>query len=145
MTVASYCLWAFDRTGLSAHAGHHVVWIELTVVPLVLAVLHILRLLDAGKGGEPEQLALHDHILQGYGAALARPDGRRPVRVSARGSNLARQPLSGWGRTAPTTGMVCRPGDDAAIEEVFGLGTSRRSSPVASAGATAMPPSAAVA
>lgn len=68
VTVAAYCLWAFERTGLLAHAGHNVVWIELTVVPLVLAVLHILRLLDAGQGGEPEQLALHDHILQGYGA-----------------------------------------------------------------------------
>jgi decaprenyl-phosphate phosphoribosyltransferase len=67
VTVASYCLWAFERTGLLAHAGHHVVWIELTVVPLVLAVLHIFRVLDAGLGGEPEQLALHDHILQGYG------------------------------------------------------------------------------
>jgi decaprenyl-phosphate phosphoribosyltransferase len=67
VTVATYCLWAFDRTGLLAHAGHHPVWIELTVVPLVLAVLHIFRLLDAGKGGEPERLALHDHVLQVYG------------------------------------------------------------------------------
>ena len=67
VTVASYCLWAFERSGLLAHAGHHVVWIELTVVPLVLAVLHIFRVLDAGQGGEPEQLAWHDHILQGYG------------------------------------------------------------------------------
>ncbi|HXY28069.1 MAG TPA: decaprenyl-phosphate phosphoribosyltransferase [Acidimicrobiales bacterium] len=66
VTVASYCLWAFDRTGLLSHAGHHVVWVELTVIPAVLAVLHILRLLDAGKGGEPEHLALHDHVLQGY-------------------------------------------------------------------------------
>jgi decaprenyl-phosphate phosphoribosyltransferase len=68
VTVASYCLWAFERTGLLSHAGHHVVWIELTVIPLVLAVLHIFRLLDAGRGGEPEDLALHDHVLQGYGA-----------------------------------------------------------------------------
>ncbi len=67
VTVAAYCLWAFERTGLLAHAGHHIVWIELTVIPLVLAVLHILRVLDAGRGGEPEQLALRDHILQGYG------------------------------------------------------------------------------
>jgi decaprenyl-phosphate phosphoribosyltransferase len=67
VTVASYCLWAFERTGLLAHAGNEVVWIELTVIPLVLAVLHIFRLLDAGKGGEPEQLALHDHVLQSYG------------------------------------------------------------------------------
>ncbi len=67
VTVASYCLWAFARTGLLAHAGDHVVWIELTVIPLVLSVLHILRLLDAGHGGEPENLALRDHVLQGYG------------------------------------------------------------------------------
>lgn len=68
VTVAAYCLWAFDRTGLLVHAGHHdAVWIELTAVPLVLAVLHILRLLDAGKGGEPEYLALHDRVLQFYG------------------------------------------------------------------------------
>ena len=67
VTVASYCLWAFERTGLLAHAGDHAIWMELTVIPLVLAVLHILRLLDAGDGGEPEQIALHDHLLQGYG------------------------------------------------------------------------------
>ena len=65
VTVATYCLWAFDRTGLLA-AGHHVVWIELTVIPLVLSVLHIFRLLDAGHGGEPEQLVLRDHMLQAY-------------------------------------------------------------------------------
>lgn len=65
--VASYCLWAFERTGLLARPGHHVVWIELTVIPLVLAVLHIFRLLDAGQGGEPEHLALHDHTLHSYG------------------------------------------------------------------------------
>src|SRR5580704_13661079 len=41
VTVASYCLWAFERTGLLAHAGNEVVWVELTVIPLVLAVLHI--------------------------------------------------------------------------------------------------------
>ena len=67
VTLASYCLWAFERTGFIAHAGNKTVWIELTVVPVVLSVLHILRLLDDGHGGEPEQLALHDHMLQGYG------------------------------------------------------------------------------
>jgi len=67
VTVASYCLWAFDRTGLLAQGHRHVVWIELTVIPVVLSVLHIFRLLDAGEGGEPEKLALHDHVLQVYG------------------------------------------------------------------------------
>ncbi len=67
VTVASYCLWAFARSGLLAHAGDHIIWVELTVIPLVLSVLHILRLLDAGQGGEPENLALRDHVLHGYG------------------------------------------------------------------------------
>lgn len=69
VTLASYCLWAFERSGVIAHAGSKEVWIQLTVVPLVLAVLHVLRLLDAGNGGEPEELALRDHLLQGYGVS----------------------------------------------------------------------------
>ncbi len=71
VTVATYCLWAFERTGLLEHAGDRAVWIELTAVPLVLGVLHVFRLLDAGKGGEPEKLALHDHVLQCYGLLWA--------------------------------------------------------------------------
>jgi decaprenyl-phosphate phosphoribosyltransferase len=67
ITLASYCLWAFDRTGVLAHAGNKVVWIRLTVIPVVLTILHILRLVDDGHGGEPEELALGDHLLQGYG------------------------------------------------------------------------------
>ena len=66
VTVAAYCLWAFDRSGLLSHAQQHAVWVELTVVPLVLAVLHVMRRLDAAEGGEPDQLALHDRLLQGY-------------------------------------------------------------------------------
>jgi decaprenyl-phosphate phosphoribosyltransferase len=66
--MTAYCLWAFDRGGLAARAGHHFVWIELTVVPVLLGVLYVLRLLDAGKGGAPEQLALHDRFLQVAGA-----------------------------------------------------------------------------
>ena len=31
----------------------------------------------------------------------------------------ARQQLSGWGRTAPTTGLVCRPGDEGGARQVF--------------------------
>ncbi|HXY28070.1 MAG TPA: FAD-binding oxidoreductase, partial [Acidimicrobiales bacterium] len=31
----------------------------------------------------------------------------------------SRKVLCGWGRTAPTTGLVCRPGDDAAAEKVL--------------------------
>jgi hypothetical protein len=32
-----------------------------------MALLHVMRLLDAGGGATPEDLALHDHWLQIYG------------------------------------------------------------------------------
>ncbi|MGH9044575.1 MAG: decaprenyl-phosphate phosphoribosyltransferase [Acidimicrobiales bacterium] len=68
-SVTTYCLWAFDRTGLGAtHPGHNIVWIQLTVVPFVIAVLHVLRILDAGGGSAPEELALKDRWLQVFGA-----------------------------------------------------------------------------
>ena len=68
--VTTYCLWAFDRTGsgLGFHPGHDVVWTQLTVVPFALAVLHVLRVLDAGGGAAPEELALRDHWLHLFGA-----------------------------------------------------------------------------
>jgi hypothetical protein len=34
----------------------------------VIALLHVLRLLDSGAGASPEELALKDHRLQLYGA-----------------------------------------------------------------------------
>src|SRR5579875_2366992 len=69
--VTTYCLWAFDHSGTglgSPHAGHDTIWIQLTVVPFALAVLHVLRVLDAGGGEAPEDLAVHDQWLQGFGA-----------------------------------------------------------------------------
>ena len=71
VTVTAYCLWAFERTGLLSRAGHRFVWIQLTVVPMVLGVLYILRLLDAGRGGAPEDLILRDRVLQGLAVAWA--------------------------------------------------------------------------
>jgi decaprenyl-phosphate phosphoribosyltransferase len=68
VTVTSYCLWAFERTGLESRA-HHLVSIELTVVPIILGMLYVFWLLDAGRGGAPEELALHDHFLQVLGIA----------------------------------------------------------------------------
>lgn len=64
--VTTYCLWAFDRGGLSRHGGHvgHLVWIELSVAPVITGVLYILRILDAGRGGAPSELALEDRTLQ---------------------------------------------------------------------------------
>jgi decaprenyl-phosphate phosphoribosyltransferase len=68
VTVTAYCLWAFDKAGLLSHASHHFVWIQLSVIPVILGTLHLLRLVDAGLVDAPEELVFHDHVLQGLGA-----------------------------------------------------------------------------
>jgi decaprenyl-phosphate phosphoribosyltransferase len=71
VTVTGYCLWAFvaDRSGLSVH--HDQIWIQLSVVPVVLAILYVLLQLDAGRGGAPEDLVLKDRVVQVLGVCWA--------------------------------------------------------------------------
>ena len=65
VTVTGYCLWAFDTSTVGLSSIHsHIVAIRLTVVPVVLAILHILRLLLGGGGGTPEELVLEDRTVQ---------------------------------------------------------------------------------
>jgi decaprenyl-phosphate phosphoribosyltransferase len=72
VVVTTYCLWAFDvsPTGLS-NVHHRVVLIRLTAVPVVVAILHILRRLERGDGGAPEDLVFSDHTLQALGLLWA--------------------------------------------------------------------------
>lgn len=72
VVVTTYCLWAFDvsPTGLSS-VHHRVVLIRMTSVPVVIAVLHILRRLERGDGGAPEDLVFSDHTLQVLGLLWA--------------------------------------------------------------------------
>jgi len=62
VTVAAYCLWAFERSVQGR--GHHPIWFELSIVPFVLAILHVELRFERGLGGAPEELALHDRMLQ---------------------------------------------------------------------------------
>ncbi len=66
VTVSAYCLWAFERAS-EVHPGHDPIWFQLTIIPFVVALLHVLRLLDSGAGAAPDELALRDHRLQIYG------------------------------------------------------------------------------
>ena len=51
---------------------HHVeIWIQLSVIPVVLAVLYVLLQLDAGRGGAPEDLVLEDRVVQALGVIWA--------------------------------------------------------------------------
>jgi decaprenyl-phosphate phosphoribosyltransferase len=68
VTVTAYCLWAFDKAGMLSHAAHHFVWIQLSVVPIVLGILHVVRLVDAGLVDAPEELVFHDRVLQALAA-----------------------------------------------------------------------------
>jgi decaprenyl-phosphate phosphoribosyltransferase len=72
VVVTTYCLWAFDtsRSGLS-NVRHDATAIQLTVVPVVLALLYILRTLQSGGGGAPEELVLSDRTIQVLGASWA--------------------------------------------------------------------------
>jgi decaprenyl-phosphate phosphoribosyltransferase len=66
VTVTAYCLWAFERSSHNG-LGHHPLWFELSIVPVVLAVLTLELRFDQGRGSAPEELALHDRMLQGLG------------------------------------------------------------------------------
>jgi len=65
VTVAAYCLWAFQRSQ-QLSVGHHPIWFELSILPVVLAVLSVELRFESGHGAAPEDLALHDRSLQCY-------------------------------------------------------------------------------
>ena len=68
VTLTAYCLWAFERSAQMGH-GHHPIWYQLSIVPFVLAILHVELRFERGLGSAPEELALHDRALQLLGAA----------------------------------------------------------------------------
>lgn len=68
VTITAYCLWAFERAVRNG-VGHHPLFFELSIVPVVLAVLHLELRFDQGHGGAPEELAMGDRMLQALGLA----------------------------------------------------------------------------
>lgn len=67
VAMTAYCLWAFEK----AHGATGAIWFELSIVPFVIAVLRYGLLVDAGKGGAPEDVVLGDRRLQVLGVCLA--------------------------------------------------------------------------
>ncbi len=58
--IMTYCLWAFEIR----EAQHNTVWSVISIVPFVIAVLRYSVDVDGGNGGEPEEIALGDRVLQ---------------------------------------------------------------------------------
>ncbi len=68
VTLTAYCLWAFERARQVGEVHHpHPLWFELSIIPVVLAVLHLELRFESGHGDAPEELALSDRLLQGLG------------------------------------------------------------------------------
>jgi len=60
VTIMMYCLWAFDI----GQEQHNQTWSVVSIVPFVIAVLRYAVDVDRGNGGEPEEIALGDRVLQ---------------------------------------------------------------------------------
>jgi decaprenyl-phosphate phosphoribosyltransferase len=58
--IMTYGLWAFEIR----NTHHSSVWSVVSMVPFVVAVLRYAVDVDGGNGGEPEEIALGDRVLQ---------------------------------------------------------------------------------
>jgi decaprenyl-phosphate phosphoribosyltransferase len=63
--IMTYGLWAFQLSQVN-----HSRWPIISLVPFVVAVLRYAVDVDGGNGGEPEEIALGDRVLQVLGGCL---------------------------------------------------------------------------
>jgi len=60
VAITGYCLWAFEKAKV---AGDPILF-QLSIIPFVMAILRYALLLDAGRGGAPEEIVIGDRALQ---------------------------------------------------------------------------------
>jgi decaprenyl-phosphate phosphoribosyltransferase len=62
--LISYCVWAFETSQESSSD-----WplYELTIVPMLMALMRYLLVLENGEGAAPEEVFLSDRLLQFLG------------------------------------------------------------------------------
>ncbi len=63
--IATYSLWAFEISEVNSS-----IWPVISLVPFTIAVLRYAVDVDSGDGGEPEEIALGDRVLQVLGVLL---------------------------------------------------------------------------
>jgi decaprenyl-phosphate phosphoribosyltransferase len=68
VAMAAYCLWAFDR---AARSSGHAVWLQLTIVPFVLAMLRYALLVEQDGVEVPEDVLLGDGTIVVLGVIWA--------------------------------------------------------------------------
>lgn len=64
--LISYCQWAIER----GEQGGVSPWIQLSIVPFVIAILRYALLVDQGKGSAPEDVLSDDRLMQVMGVLL---------------------------------------------------------------------------
>ncbi len=68
--IIGYCLWAFSFQTAAIH-HHDQIWFQLSIIPVLIALLRFTFLVEAGKGAKPEELVLADRPLQLLGLVWA--------------------------------------------------------------------------
>jgi decaprenyl-phosphate phosphoribosyltransferase len=68
--IVGYCLWAFNlQTALTHHRDP--IWYQLSIVPMIIALLRYTFLVEGGHGAKPEELVFADRPLQVLGLIWA--------------------------------------------------------------------------
>jgi decaprenyl-phosphate phosphoribosyltransferase len=64
--ASAYVLWAVQsgRQTLPGGQHHQIAFVDLSILPFLLILLRVEQALEAGRGSEPEELVLNDHLLQ---------------------------------------------------------------------------------
>ncbi len=68
MVLISYSLWAFETAEVDERDLLGIPWRAISIAPFTLGLLQYALEVDTGNAGEPEDVVLHDHVLQGIGA-----------------------------------------------------------------------------
>jgi decaprenyl-phosphate phosphoribosyltransferase len=64
--IIGYCLWAFSLQTALTHHGDPI-WYQLSIVPMMIALLRYTFLVEKGQGAHPEELVFSDRALQVLG------------------------------------------------------------------------------
>lgn len=64
VTITAYCLWAFEVAGARSVLGSSgIPWVQISVLPFVLAILRYAVVVDGGRAEAPEDAVLNDRVL----------------------------------------------------------------------------------